>query len=53
MFLFYTLAQYYSDDQIKNREIGRACGTYGEQYRCIQGFGEVTLGKTNTLKTQA
>jgi hypothetical protein len=35
-------AKYYSGDQIKKNEMGRACGTYGRQERCIQGFG----GKT-------
>jgi len=33
--------------------MGGACGMYGGQKGCIQGFGEVTLGKTNALKTQA
>jgi len=29
-------------NQIKKNEMGRACGMYGRQERCIQGFG----GKT-------
>jgi len=33
-----TLIIYYSGDQIK-KEMGRTCGTYGRQVRCIQGFG--------------
>jgi len=33
------LIKYYAGDQIKNDEIGEACGTYGRQERCIQGFG--------------
>jgi hypothetical protein len=36
------LTRYYLDDQIKNNEMGGACGTYGGQERCIQGFGEET-----------
>jgi hypothetical protein len=32
-------AKYYLGDQIKKNEIGRACGTYGEQERYMQGFG--------------
>ena len=32
------LTKYYSGDQIKN-EMGRACGMYGGQDKCIQGFG--------------
>jgi hypothetical protein len=32
--------EYYLSDQIKKNEIGRACGTYGGQERCRQGFGE-------------
>ena len=33
-----TLLKYYSGDQIKKNEMGRACGTYGRQDRYIQGF---------------
>jgi hypothetical protein len=32
------LTKYYSGDQIKNNEMGMACGTHGIQERCIQGF---------------
>jgi hypothetical protein len=49
----YTPTKYYSDDQIKKKEMGGPCGTYGGQKRCIQGFGGVNLGKTNAFKTQA
>ena len=28
-----------SDDQIKRNEMGGACGMYGRQERCIQGYG--------------
>jgi hypothetical protein len=35
------LTKYFSGDQIKRNEIGRACGMFGE-VRCIQGFGEKT-----------
>ena len=33
------ISEYYSSDQIKKNEMGRACGTNGKQGRCIQGFG--------------
>jgi len=29
IFIMSTPPQYYSGDQIKNNEMGRACGTYG------------------------
>jgi hypothetical protein len=29
----------YSGDQIKDSEMGRACGMYGGKETCIQGFG--------------
>jgi hypothetical protein len=32
----------YSCDQIKENEMGGACGTYERQERCIQGFGGET-----------
>jgi preprotein translocase subunit SecG len=32
------LKKYNSGDQLKKNEIGGACGTYGRQERCIQGF---------------
>jgi len=35
------LTKYFSGDQIKKNEIGRACGMFGEE-RCIQGFGGET-----------
>ena len=31
--------QKYLGDQIKKNEMGGACSTYGEEERCIQGFG--------------
>ena len=34
-----TLTKYYSNDQI-NYEMGKACGMYGRQERCIQGSDE-------------
>jgi hypothetical protein len=34
--------KYYSGDQIKKIEMGGACGTYGGQERCRQGFGGET-----------
>jgi hypothetical protein len=32
------LTKYYLGDKIKKSEIDRACSTYGEQERCLQGF---------------
>ena len=31
------LTKYYSGGPIKKNEMGRACGTYGEEDKCIQG----------------
>jgi hypothetical protein len=31
--------KYYSGDKIKKNEMYRVCSTYGEDQRCIQGFG--------------
>jgi hypothetical protein len=42
-----------SGDQIKKTEMGRTCGTYGWEERCIQGFNGETWGKETTWKTQA
>jgi hypothetical protein len=36
--MFCTLYQYYSSDQTKKNEMGKACNTYGGEQRCIQGF---------------
>jgi hypothetical protein len=36
------LTKYYLGDQIKKKEIGGACSTYGREERCIQGFGGET-----------
>jgi hypothetical protein len=46
-------AKYYSGDQIKNNEMGRACGRYRGEERCIQGFGGETSGKATTWKALA
>jgi hypothetical protein len=37
------LKKFYSGDQIKENEIGEACGTYGDEEECVQGFGEVRV----------
>jgi hypothetical protein len=31
-------AKYHSGDEVKKTEMGRTCGTYGGDQRCIQGF---------------
>ena len=36
------VTKYYSGDQIKKNEIGRACSTYGRKERFILGVGEGT-----------
>jgi len=33
------VTKFYTGDQIKKNEMGRACGTYGRQERCIYDFG--------------
>jgi len=33
------LAKYYSGDQIRKDEMGRACGIYGGEEKCMQGRG--------------
>jgi hypothetical protein len=35
-------SQYHSGDKVKNTEMGRACGTYGGEERCIQVFSGET-----------
>jgi hypothetical protein len=42
-----------SGDQVKKIEMGRTCGTYGGEERCIQGFSGEAWGKETTSKTQA
>jgi len=37
--LYLPLTKYYSGDQIEKNEMGGACGMYGGEERCIQGFG--------------
>jgi hypothetical protein len=36
------LTKYHSGDQVKKTEMGRACGTYEGEERCIQGFSGET-----------
>ena len=38
------LTKYYSDRSIKKNEMGRACSTYEEDDKYIQGLVWVTLG---------
>jgi hypothetical protein len=33
---------YHSGDEVKKTEMGRTCGTYGGEERCIQGFSGET-----------
>jgi hypothetical protein len=32
----------HTNDQVKKNEMGRTCGTYGGEERCIQGFSGET-----------
>jgi hypothetical protein len=36
------LTKYYSGDEVKKTEMGRTCGTYGGEERCMQGFSGET-----------
>jgi hypothetical protein len=36
------LTKYYSRDEVKKNEIGRACGTHEGEERCTPGFGGET-----------
>jgi hypothetical protein len=38
----------YSGDKVKKNVMGSACGTYGRQEKCIQGFGEEYRWKLTT-----
>jgi hypothetical protein len=55
-----------NSDQVKEDEMGRACGTHGGEEECIQGFGgkarrkeinrkriipQEVLGRTNRLRS--
>jgi hypothetical protein len=44
---------YHSGAQVKKTEMGRTCGTYGGEERCIQGFSGETWWKETTWKTEA
>jgi hypothetical protein len=39
------ITKYYSGDQIKKSEMGRARSAYGGKERCIEGFGREPEGK--------
>jgi hypothetical protein len=45
-----TFTKYYSCDQVKNNEMGGACGTYEAEKMCIQGIGGENLGKETMWK---
>jgi hypothetical protein len=36
------LTKYHLGDEVKKTEMGRTCGTYGGEERCIQGFSGET-----------
>jgi hypothetical protein len=44
------LIKKHSDDQIKDNEMGRACGTYERKKTCIEGFGMENLKERGHLE---
>ena len=44
--------KYCAGDQSKKNETGGACSTYGEEERCIQGFGGGKLWEREHLEDQ-
>ena len=44
------LTKYYLGDKMKKNEMGDACSRYGRRERCIEGFGEETLGERYHLE---
>ena len=44
------LNKYYSGDQIKKNDIGKACSMYVEEAMCKQGFGGGNLRKKRHLE---
>jgi hypothetical protein len=43
---------YYYADQIKENEVGRACGTHGRGEKRVQGLGGKARRKETTWKTK-
>jgi hypothetical protein len=43
---------FFFHSQLVPHEMGRTCGTYGGEERCIQGFSGETWGKETTWRTQ-
>jgi hypothetical protein len=42
MYWYIKFTKYHSGDEVKETEMGRTCGTYGGEERCIQGFSGET-----------
>jgi len=36
-FMIFTFTNYYQVDEVKEYKMGRACGIYGGEQKCIQG----------------
>jgi hypothetical protein len=47
------IIQYCAGDKIEWNEMGEACGAYGGEESCMQGFGGETSGKEITWQIQA
>jgi hypothetical protein len=49
----YSSHSYHKVDQIKDNEVGGACGTHGKRGKSVQGFGGETRRKETTGNTEA
>jgi len=50
-FTICTAHQIFFGDEVKRKEMGRACGTYKRRERCMQGLGGGYLRERSTWYT--
>jgi hypothetical protein len=50
---FVLITRYYQADQVRENELGRACGTHGRGEKRVQDFGGKARRKKTTWKTKA
>jgi hypothetical protein len=50
---FVLIPKYHLEDQIKDNEVGGACGTHGRGEKSVQGFGGKARGKETIRMTEA